>query len=195
MHKSLETDSIDSYSDLSKADENPKLSFVKFLSQMDSTGELLNDKSLVDHVKKKRCIRVDLMSKKMDEARYLDFSKARSVSFANKNKHKFSDWIGSSGKFLHFLYFFHLLSTESNYYYHTYTYFFTIFLSGDFTVSKSGYSVLGYLAYETVAQIVDLAFLVRQDQNKIQGDSIDRLQFSFPNPITYRPHLYNKVNK
>lgn len=65
---------------------------------------------------------------------------------------------------------------------------------GDFTISKSGYSVLGYLAYETVAQIVDLAFLVRQDQNKIQGDSIDRLQFSYPNPITYRPHLYNKVS-
>lgn len=101
MFKNLESDSVDSYSDPSKVDENSKSTFIKFLNCIDNTGELLNDKSLEDHVKKKRCIRVDLMSKKMDEARYLDFSKARCVSFANKNKHKFSDWIGSSGKFLY----------------------------------------------------------------------------------------------
>lgn len=99
MYKSLESDSVDSYSDPSKVQESPQPSYVKFLNHLDSTGELLNDTSLVDHVKKKRCLRVDLLSKNMDEARYLDFSKARCVSFSNKNKHKFSDWIGSSGNF------------------------------------------------------------------------------------------------
>lgn len=66
-------------------------------------------------------------------------------------------------------------------------------VTGDFTISQSGYTVLGYLAYETVAQIVDLAFLVRQDQNKIQGDAIDRLRLSYPNPVTYKPYQYTKV--
>lgn len=53
---------------------------------------------------------------------------------------------------------------------------------------------MGYLAYETVAQIVDLAFLVRQDQNKLDGDPIDRLQSSYHNPITYKPY-HSKVKK
>ena len=68
-------------------------------------------------------------------------------------------------------------------------------LLGDFTITKSGYTVLGYLAYETVAQIVDLAFLVRQDQNKLHGDSIDRLSLIYPNPITYKPYQYAKVSQ
>lgn len=62
-------------------------------------------------------------------------------------------------------------------------------------MSKTAYTILGYLAYETVAQIVDFAFLVRQDQNKLHGDSIDRLQLSYPNPITYKPYQYNTVRK
>lgn len=54
---------------------------------------------------------------------------------------------------------------------------------------------MGYLAYETVAQIVDLALLVRQDQNKIYGDSIDRLRLSYVNPYTYKPYYHGKVCK
>ncbi|XP_003426681.1 transcription initiation protein SPT3 homolog [Nasonia vitripennis] len=159
MYKSLETDTLDPLTDLHKTEDTSKLPYIKFLKHIDNTGELLNDKDLVDHVKHKRCTRMEMMTRKMDETRYLEFSKARSVSFANKNRHKFSDWIGSSG---------------------------------DFTISKSGYTVLGYLAYETVAQIIDLAFLVRQDQNKIQGDAIDRLRLNYPNPVTYKPYQYTK---
>jgi hypothetical protein len=96
--KPLETDSVDSLSDPNKTDESSKLPFIKFLKYIDNTGELLNDKSLIDHVKRKRCLRAELITRKMDETRYLEFSKARCVSFANKNKHKFSDWVGSSGK-------------------------------------------------------------------------------------------------
>ena len=52
---------------------------------------------------------------------------------------------------------------------------------------------MGYLAYETVAQIVDFALLVRQDQNKIFGDAIDRLRLSYVNPYTYKPYYHGKV--
>ncbi|XP_014207234.1 transcription initiation protein SPT3 homolog [Copidosoma floridanum] len=158
MYKTIEPEAMD-YLDVSKSDEVSKIPCFKFLKHIDNTGELLNDKELVDHVKHKRNMRMEMISRKIDESRYLEFSKARCVSFANKNKHKFSDWIGASG---------------------------------DLTISKAGYTVLGYLAYETVAQIVDLAFLVRQDQNKLQGDPIDRLQSSYPNPITYKPYQYAK---
>lgn len=99
MFKSLDSDGPDSLLDgNNKMEENRKLPFMKFLQNIDNTGEMLNDKSLVDHVKRKRCVRVELMSRKLDELKYLEFSKARCVSFANKNRHKFSQWIGSSGK-------------------------------------------------------------------------------------------------
>lgn len=52
---------------------------------------------------------------------------------------------------------------------------------------------MGYLAYETVAQIIDFALLVRQDQNKIFGDAIDRLRLSYVNPYTYKPYYHGKV--
>ncbi|XP_048507296.1 transcription initiation protein SPT3 homolog isoform X2 [Athalia rosae] len=61
----------------------------------------------------------------------------------------------------------------------------------DLKITKSGYLILGYLAYETVAQIVDLALLVRHDQNKIHGDAIKRLKFNHCNPYTYKPYQQN----
>ncbi|XP_033342567.1 transcription initiation protein SPT3 homolog isoform X2 [Megalopta genalis] len=134
--------------------------FHSFLNLIDNTGELFEDASTVDEIKQQRNVRAELMTRSMDEARYLKFSKARNASFANKNRHKFSDW----------------LSPES-----------------DITISKQGYAILGYLAYETVAQIVDLALLVRQDQNKIYGDAIDRLRLSYVNPYTYKPYYHGKV--
>ncbi|XP_076650987.1 transcription initiation protein Spt3 [Halictus rubicundus] len=134
--------------------------FHSFLNQIDNTGELFEDASTVDEIKQQRCVRAEIMTRSMDEARYLKFSKARNASFANKNRHKFSDW----------------LSPES-----------------EITITKQGYTILGYLAYETVAQIVDLSLLVRQDQNKIYGDAIDRLRLSYVNPYTYKPYYHGKV--
>ncbi|OAD59295.1 Transcription initiation protein SPT3 like protein [Eufriesea mexicana] len=115
-----------------------------FLSEINNTGELLEDTSTIDEVKQQRCIRAEIMTRSMDEARYLKFSKARNVSFANKSRHKFSDWIAPE-------------------------------------------------TYETVAQIIDFALLVRQDQNKIYGDAIDRLRLSYVNPCTYKPYYHGKV--
>lgn len=63
----------------------------------------------------------------------------------------------------------------------------------DVSMSKQAYTILSYLAYETVAQIVDLAFLIRQDQNKMHGDAIDRQRLNYVNPFTFKPRYHNKV--
>lgn len=161
LHKTIESDLPEDAVDTEQSESSKhKGPFHSFLSQIDNTGELLEDASTVDEVKQRRCIRAELMARSMDEARYLKFSKARNASFANKHRHKFSDWL---------------------------------LPDGDVTVSKQGYTILGYLAYETVAQIVDLALLVRQDQNKIYGDAIDRLRLSYVNPYTYKPYYHGKV--
>lgn len=60
-------------------------------------------------------------------------------------------------------------------------------------MSKQAQTILSYLAYETVAQIVDLAFLVRQDQGKTHGDAIDRQRLNYVNPFTFKPRYHNKV--
>ncbi|XP_043682746.1 transcription initiation protein SPT3 homolog isoform X2 [Vespula pensylvanica] len=122
-------------------------------------NEQLQNSKPKDEIKLNRCIRAEMITRSMDEARYIKFSNARNASFANKNRHKFNDWICTDG---------------------------TI------TISKEGYVILGYLAYETVAQIIDLVFLVRQDQTKIYGDAIDRLKLSYVNPYTYKPYYHGK---
>nr|XP_050866343.1 transcription initiation protein SPT3 homolog isoform X2 [Vespula vulgaris] len=122
-------------------------------------NEQLQSSKPKDEIKLNRCIRAEMITRSMDEARYIKFSNARNASFANKNRHKFNDWICTDG---------------------------TI------TISKEGYVILGYLAYETVAQIIDLVFLVRQDQTKIYGDAIDRLKLSYVNPYTYKPYYHGK---
>lgn len=159
VHKMLD-DLPDAAKDIDQPEnEKPKDPIHCFLNAIDNTGEMLQS-TPIDEVKQQRSVRAELMSRSMDEARYLKFSKARNASFANKNRHKFSDWV----------------SAEC-----------------DLIISKAAYTILGYLAYETVAQIVDLALLVRQDQNKIYGDAIDRVRLSYVNPYTYKPYYHGKV--
>lgn len=135
-----------------------KLPFQIFLEQIDNTGELLENSSTMDYIKRRRCIRADIATRSMDEMRYMKYSKARRVSFVNKSRHKFSDWIGLD----------------------------------DITFTKQAYTILSYLAYETVAQIIDLTFIIRQDQSKMQGDAIDRQRFNYVNPFTYKPYYHGK---
>ncbi|XP_032675382.1 transcription initiation protein SPT3 homolog isoform X2 [Odontomachus brunneus] len=158
VNKIVENDISENITDTDQLNNsNKKVPFQSFLEQIDNTGELLeNISSIADDIKHQRCIRAEIVTRSMDEIRYIKYSKARRVSFANKNRHKFSDWICTDG---------------------------------DITLSKQAYTILSYLAYETVAQIVDLAFLVRQDQNKIYGDPIDRQRLSYVNPFTYKPYI------
>lgn len=74
-----------------------KMPFHSFLEQIDNTGELMEHSSSVDDIKRRRCIRADIATRSMDEVHYMKFTKARRVSFANKNRHKFSDWICLDG--------------------------------------------------------------------------------------------------
>lgn len=90
----MENDMPENFTDTDQINgANKKVPFQSFLEQLDNTGELLENTSTVDDVKQLRCIRAELMTRSMDEIRYIKFSKARRVSFANKNRHKFSDWI------------------------------------------------------------------------------------------------------
>ncbi|XP_014222722.1 transcription initiation protein SPT3 homolog [Trichogramma pretiosum] len=144
-------------------DLNHKAPYMKFLKSIDNTGQLLNAENVVDYTKQKRIERIDRMTQDMDRWKYLEFSRARCATFSLKKSNKFN-------KFNEW-----------------------IAASGDMPLHKSAYTALSYLAYETIGQIVDLAFLVRRDQNKINGDPIDRLRTSYPNPYTYKPYQYHKA--
>lgn len=109
-----------------------------FISSIDTTGELLKlfSDDFHDPVKQDRNSRLDKLSQYMDQDQYLEFCMARQVSFA-KNKsyqmHKFRDWL-------------------------------TTFVEvGDLKLNALALEVLCYLAFEVVAQIVDLCLLVKRD--------------------------------
>ncbi|XP_015179504.1 PREDICTED: transcription initiation protein SPT3 homolog isoform X2 [Polistes dominula] len=162
VYKVVKDDDVNDIVDLDQSkNSKSKMAYRDFIKTIDNTGELMENKSVIDEIKLNRCVRAEMMTRSMDEARYLKFSSARNASFANKNRQKFNEWIC---------------------------------MEGDITISKDGYTVLGYLAYETVAQIVDLVFLVRQDQTKIYGDAIDRLKLHYVNPYTYKPYYHGKGN-
>lgn len=99
VHKAIESDLPENFiqGDNVEGCKN-KGPLYGFLSLIDNTGELLEDASTVDEVKQQRCIRAEIVTRSMDEARYLKFSKARNASFANKNRHKFSDWLSTDSE-------------------------------------------------------------------------------------------------
>ena len=85
--------------------DNPlkkKCSYHKMISSIDNTGELLEGVNTVDEVKHNRKLRAEMISRKIDETRYLDYSRARCQSFCNRNHHRFSDWIGCEGNEIFF---------------------------------------------------------------------------------------------
>lgn len=98
VNRILEAESFDdSLEDLTDNPLKKKRSQNRIVSLIDNTGELMENQSAIDHVKHNRRLRAEMMSRKIDEARYLDYSRARCISFANRNQHKFSDWIGCEG--------------------------------------------------------------------------------------------------
>ncbi|KDR18882.1 transcription initiation protein SPT3 homolog isoform X3 [Zootermopsis nevadensis] len=146
---------------------------MDFLRSIDQTGELTDTCTLpVDMVKHERNVRAERSSRVLDETRYLEFVNARRASFVS---------LKSASKFRE------LLQTSSD---------------GNFEALKlSGvtYDLLGYMAYETVAQIVDLALLVRRDSLTRPGmpfsryipgagystsHTLDSQQIEFADPLT-----------
>lgn len=118
--------------------KKPKHELLEFIERIDETGEF-TDLSDFDEIKHERQLRADRISQALDEKKYLDFCKARSTSFTNKNTihknlEKLKTWIYPSP---------------------------TIVQGIQFT--EIALEVLSYYAYQTVAEIVDYTLLVRID--------------------------------
>lgn len=115
-----------------------------FLSMIDQTGELtdLFDDDSTDDIKHERLLRADLRSRCLDPQQYLEFCEARQVNFGRKYK---------SQRFKDWLF---------------------SGLNLDIKPSIHCLEVLSYLAYETVAQIVDLALLVKRDMSASPADPL-----------------------
>lgn len=129
-----------------------------FLNKIDETGVLLAacDQEYYDDIYYERLTRFDKITKNMDERKYLEFHKARCVSFRGK----YSQWFQEA-----------LQEVVDNL---------------DIKLEKLTNDVICYLAYETLGQIVELCLLVRRDINALQdpmgvvcvGESVNT---SFPN--------------
>ncbi|GFR76822.1 transcription initiation protein SPT3-like protein [Elysia marginata] len=118
-----------------------------FLSTIDQTGELLtlfHDRDL-DPVKHERLLRAELQAQGMDTQQYLDFCQARQANFSRKYT--------KSQRFRDWL---------------------QLNLNPEIQLSAAAVELFSYMAYEAVAELVDLALLVKQDQRATPDDPISR---------------------
>lgn len=123
-----------------------------FLSNIDQTGELLalfHERDL-DPVKHERLLRAELQAQGMDTQQYLDFCQARQANFSRKYT--------KSQRFRDWL---------------------QLNLNPEIQLSAAAVELFSYMAYEAVAELVDLALLVKQDQRARPDDPVSR----------YRPAL------
>ncbi|KAL8614661.1 hypothetical protein ACOMHN_051113 [Nucella lapillus] len=127
-----------------------------FLASIDNTGELLSlfDDQGEDNIKHERLVRAELMSRNLDPQQYKEFCEARQANFSRRYK---------SQRFKDWL------------------------MTGvyvDIKPNPQGLEVISYLAYETVAQIVDLSLLVKQDRRAIVSHPEKRILA----PVQYNYH-------
>ncbi|KAK8765456.1 hypothetical protein V5799_031938 [Amblyomma americanum] len=120
-----------------------------FISFIDQTGELSDvfSNSRRDEVQFERQARADAFTKTMDQAQYVEYCNARASSFCRRNK---------VGRFREWL----LKDIDS-----------------DVKPAPSVLDVFSYLAYETVATIVDLSLLVKKEATHNPSDP---LSYSMP---------------
>ncbi|KAK7474800.1 hypothetical protein BaRGS_00033981 [Batillaria attramentaria] len=118
-----------------------------FLASIDQTGELLAlfDDPGVDLVKHERLVRAELMARGMDSQQYKEFCEARQANFSRRYK---------SQRFKDWL---------------------MAGVNVDIKPNPQALEVVSYLAYETVAQVVDLALVVKQDQRAVESDPLARV--------------------
>lgn len=119
---------------------------LEFIRYLDSTNELLDaveSQSMTDEVRMARLLRADLTSRTLDRSQYLQWAEARQASFTPRMR---------TAKLKEWL----LKNTPFE--------------------SKLGpfmLELLSFFAYETVSQIVDMALIVRKDQEA--SNYLDRL--------------------
>lgn len=140
-----------------KPDEKPKMRLLDFIEDLDETGEF-TDLSQIDEVKLERQTRADRISQALNEQKYLEFCKARTTSFSSK---------GTTQRNLEkFGLWINLKGVE---------------------YKMEALDVLAYLAYQTVAEIVDFALLIRMDA-KCSVDVFNHLRGSY-----YTGTMFNNV--
>lgn len=113
----------------------PKHPLIDFIEYIDQTGELM-DLTELDAVKYARQVRADSISQILNQKKYTEYQKARTVSFHKENDanlNTFRHWIDPKG---------------------------------EVKFEDTALDVLAYYAFETVAQLVDFAFEVRLDSKK-----------------------------
>ncbi|XP_044746796.1 transcription initiation protein SPT3 homolog [Coccinella septempunctata] len=119
-------------------DVKPKGYLMEFIQKIDETGEF-TDLTEMDEVKHQRDLRADRISQALDEEQYLEFCKARTTSFCSKH---------ITMRNLERLK--NWIDSDPN---------------SQIVFRLEALEVLAYLAYQTVAEIVDYALLVRMDAN------------------------------
>lgn len=117
-----------------------------FLSSIDATGELvaLFGDDGVDDIKRERMLRAELQTRYMDQKQYMEYCEARQSNFGRKYK---------TQRFKDWL------------------------LAGinmEVKPNQHAIELFCYFAYETVAQIVDMALLVKQDKKSLYGDPLTK---------------------
>lgn len=133
---------------------NAALNFLHFLDPsgfLSSAADPTKISTMLDESLVERNQRIDAMTQGMDIEQYLDYTKKKCVSFKRRQPlNKFQDWLLHNSAF-----------------------------DLDFAMSSFSWDLLSYFAYETVAQIVDLAFIVRRDNvasiDDVQRNTVPRL--------------------
>lgn len=115
-----------------------------FIASFDQTGELLMlfEDDSVDEVKHERLMRAELLSRNMDPQQYREFCESRQVNFSRRYK---------SQRFKDWL---------------------MTGVSVDPKPNPLALEMFSYLAYETVAQLIDLALIVKRDAVGLSGDPL-----------------------
>lgn len=107
-----------------------------FLSHLDDSGELLKTitGNVEDEIKTRRLERAELQTRDMNSSEYMEYVKCRQITFAPVGgKKKFREWFDFEA------------------------------LNIDLQPSAFGWEAIEYLAQETVAELVDLALIVRSE--------------------------------
>ncbi|XP_045462702.1 transcription initiation protein SPT3 homolog [Harmonia axyridis] len=119
-------------------DVKPKGYLIQFIEKIDETGEF-TDLTEMDEVKYERELRADRISQALNEEQYLEFCKARTTSFCSK----------------------HITMRNLD----KLKAWIDPDLNSQIIYRFEAMEVLAYLAYQTVAEIVDYALLVRMDSS------------------------------
>lgn len=150
LKKEVERDDLE----VSKIDgiaKKPKHPLMSFIESIDETGEFM-DLTGFDEAKHARQLRANYISEVLEEERYMEYQKARRVSFVTGSSYdKFRIWLDPK--------------KEVNF-------------------SSAALEVLSYYAFETVAQLVDFAFLVRLDDKRGPDPLNNMKAYCIHQPIT-----------